>query len=240
MQRQTFRDRLQAAVTASLHLPLRTSDYRTVKAQLEPADLALYRSLLPAPLQVPARPRVMVEFAEVSPTWHEGILCIACRLGEVEGWHGLYWAIDSYYPCKFGRLVGYPKFLADRMTLTDRTDALLGEVVHDGRTDMCLEFQRDVDLREQAADIHGPADELPFFLQVPPGRGPALNRLTYSEIVSPAMTTTPGSALVRFAVGQRLAGLLPAEGARGPARLLERRGFGLGFLYSRRVRAPNR
>jgi hypothetical protein len=68
-----IRNFLQRAVTASLHLPMRTSDYRTIKAHLEPADLDRYAALLPAPLGMPEKPLLLVELAEVSCVMPGGI-----------------------------------------------------------------------------------------------------------------------------------------------------------------------
>lgn len=237
-------DTLQAACTAHLPLPVRASNWRAVKTYLEPGDAALYRRLLPHPLGMPAEPLVLIEFAEVSPTWHEGIVSIACRLGDVEGWHGLYWAIDSWFPYAFGLLVGYPKFMAERMTLLREGTRWSGTVVHGGRTELSVEGIAVDDAGWSSADherlrrLGGPASERPHFLQVPAGRGPWINRLTYTEAVRCPLTERTARVTVHADVDAPWSGLFPARGASGPGKLLETRGTGFGWLVSRRVGAP--
>ncbi len=231
---------LQVGVTTSLHLPVKTSDYRAIKVHLPPADLDLYRALLPAPLTMPDTPMLYIELSEVSPTWHEGILSIACRHRDAEGWHGLYWAIDSYYPCEFGRLVGYPKFMAERMALVQADQGWQGEVQHQGQQHLRVDYREDASASEAvaAAGIRSNAEERPWYLQVPPEKGPYINRMTYFEIASPTPDCTPGLAHVSFDGDPRFAGLFPPGGASGPAMLVEKLGGGFGMLRSLRMRAP--
>jgi len=234
-------DRLQARVTAHLPLPVRTSDWRAIKALLEPADIAAYAGLLPRALGMPSRPLVLIEFAEVSPTWHEGIVSVACRCGDTEGWHGLYWAIDSYFPYAFGRLVGYPKFMADGMTLTRATSGWRGDVVHAGRRALSVAFTpRDEagvpsDGASLLANIGGPAAERPYFLQVPAGRGPWLNQLAFTERVSCPMRERVGRVVVSVDVDEAWARLFAGGQGAGLAKALETTGTGFGWLTSRRV-----
>ncbi len=234
-------DSLQALCTAHLPLPVRASDWRAVKAYLEPEDLTVYRSLLPRPLAMPAQPLVLVEFAEVSPTWHEGIVSLACRAGDAEGWHGLYWAIDSWFPYAFGLLVGYPKFMADRMTLTRDDARWRGSVVHGGRTQLSLEGAAGDDAARSPAQeallaqLGGPATERPYFLQVPAGRGPWINRLTYTETISCPLEQRPCRVTLRCDSDEPWAALFPNGIATGAGKLLETRGSGFGWLTSQRV-----
>tara|TARA_R110002110_G_scaffold413729_1_gene641657 strand:- start:150906 stop:151688 length:783 start_codon:yes stop_codon:yes gene_type:complete len=234
-----IKEMLQVGVTTSLHLPVRTSDYRAIKAHIEPFDLDLYRTLLPEPLTMPGTPKLLFEISEVSPQWHEGILSIACCHGDKEGWHGLYWAIDSYFPCVFGRLYGYPKFMADSMTLSATDKGWLGLVEHKGKTHLRVDYHRLSKPDEAAGDIKSPSEEKPFFLQCPPERGPHINRLTQFDIKAPEVVYKPGTAHVTFDGDERYNGLLPPEGATGPAQIIEKIGWGFGFLYSRRMQRPS-
>ena len=234
-------DGLQAACTANLPLPVRASDWRAVKTYLQPQDLAAYRNLLPRPLDMPAQPLVLVELAEVSPTWHEGIVSIACRFGDTEGWHGLYWAIDSYFPYVFGLLVGYPKFMADRMTLVREGSRWRGDVLHRGRNQLSVECAADDDAARSASEeallsrLGGPATERPYFLQVPAGRGPWINRLTYTETIGRPLEQRPGRVTVRCDVDEPWAALFPDRVASGAGKLLATKGTGFGWLTARRV-----
>jgi hypothetical protein len=234
-------DGLQALCTANLPLPVRASDWRAVKAYLEPRDLAAYRTLLPSPLAMPEQPLVLIEFAEVSPTWHEGIVSVACRFGDTEGWHGLYWAIDSWFPYAFGLLVGYPKFMADRMTLAREDTRWRGDVVHGGRTQLSIECTADDDAARSPVEaallarLGGPATERPYFLQVPAGRGPWINRLTYRETVGRPLEQRAGRVVVRCDVDEPWAALFPEGTATGASKMLETHGTGFGWLTSQRV-----
>ncbi len=236
----SIREKLQIGVTTSLHLPVRTSDYRAIKVHVEPGDIGLYRACLPSPLSMPETPMLMFELSEVSPTWHEGILSIACRHGEQEGWHGLYWAIDSYFPCVFGRLYGYPKFMAQQMTLTREQQHWIGEVQHKGRLHLHIDYlpQAADGADDNSHSIKSPAEEKPWFLQVPREKGPRINRLTYFEVASPPVDYSPGRARVRFDGDPRFTGLMPPGDKSWPAQLIEKTGNGLGLLYSRRMHSP--
>ena len=89
-------------------------------AFLEPADLALYESLIHQPLQMPEQPQVCFYFLNVtlpSVIYLEGAVTIRVRMEGREGWHLLDLCVDRFLPW-IGNyfLSGYwKKFLADRL-----------------------------------------------------------------------------------------------------------------------------
>ena len=238
-----WRDRLQARLTAYFPMPVRMANWRGIKALVEPRDLATYATLLPQTLVMPAQPLILVEYAEVSPTWHEGIVSIGCRFGDDVGWHGVYWAIDSYFPYAFGRFVGYPKFRADRMTFRRDGSHAQGDVFHRGRHAFAVAFAPYAgDAPEADASLLSriglPAAELPHYLLVPADRGPWLNRLSHTEVVSRPPTVHEGRVTVQVDVDEPWAALFEGGRASGPGKLLATDGIGFGWLTARRVGWP--
>lgn len=236
-------DRLQARITANFPMPIRSPNWRGIKALWQPRDLETYAALLPRPLALPRQPLVLIEYAEVSPRWHEGIVSIACRFEDDEGWHGIYWAIDSTFPYAFGRLVGYPKFRADRMTFRRDGASAVGEVFHRGRHAFSVAFSpRDGEVAERDREllqrIGMPAGELPYYLLVPAGRGPWLNRLTYTQVVSCPAQACEGRVTVHVDADEPWTRLFAGGEAEAPGKLLETSGTAFGWLTSRRVGSP--
>ena len=133
------------------------------------------------------------------------------------GWHGVYWAIDSYFPCEFGRLVGYPKFRADRMTLDRRGRAV------DRRGDPRRSPPPHCRLRSGGRGRRPGIGDRPgggagrSSSRCHPVEGRSLNRLTYTELRTPPTDAVTGRARVAFAGDPRLAGLIPADGVEVPA-----------------------
>lgn len=220
-------------VLSTVPFPIASFDRRTIKAVIEPRDRDLYASLVPAPLTMPERPRLLVEFYRFTDKWHEASLSIACRYGNEDGWHGLYWPVDSYLPHKTGRLIGYPKSLVSAMRLSCTEQGCQGDVRHEGRAEMTLSFEP----RDGASSdpIGAPQHEHPYFMLVPPGEGPKLERVVYRNVHSAPRPERNGTVRVAFDVDARWRGLLPDSEASGPATLFAQDGMGLGFLLARAI-----
>jgi len=135
--------------------------------------------------------------------------------------------------------------MADRMTLSRDARGWRGEVMHGGRRALSVAFTPhgagDVaPPREESllALIAGPASERPYFLLVPAGRGPWLNRLGFSEVVSCEQRARTGRVTVDVEVDEPWVRLFAGGGAVGPAKVLETAGTGFGWLTSERVGLP--
>jgi hypothetical protein len=215
-------------------MPVVARDRWAVKCVVAPLDEGLYRALLPPPLRMPDEPRLLVDFVRFGPRWHESSISMACRHDGEDGWHGLYWAIDSRVPYRMGRLIGYPKVMVDRMDLVSAGDGVRGRARAAGRTVAQVDF----DAGDSVAGVDGvrdPAEERPFFMRVPPGEGPRLLRVVFRETHAPPTQATAGSAEIRFDVDAPWRGLVPDPGVVAPARLFTQSGRGVGFLIASRA-----
>lgn len=234
-----IKDYVHARLGANISFPLPLGHTRFIKAVFEPTNLALYEQLLAPGMRMPRTPRVQLEFLEATPGWREASFNLACRYGDQEGWLGLYWPIDSYLGYKLGRLVGYPKHLAQVMAFESDVHGAHAQVVHRGRTELALDFTRGSSASSTsqalAADIVGPERERPHFLQVPPGRGTSINRLTFHETKPLVTEFELGTVSLRVDVDAAWTALLPKDGMLESAKLIERTGRGFGWLIAKRV-----
>ncbi len=242
---QRWKDHWHAKLGAKVSFPLPLGHTHMIKAVFEPTNLTVYEKLLPAGLTMPSKPRVQVEFLHATPGWREASFNIACRHGDNEGWLGLYWPIDSYLGYKLGRLVGYPKHLAHSMSYTSDEKGVQAQVVHRGRTELRMEvtrqgiaFEREPEHereRKLAAEIVGPEGEQPHYLQVPPSRGPSINRLVFEEVRPLQTRAELCSVQLTFDLDAPFTALLPKDGRIAAAKIIERRGRGFGWLKARRM-----
>ena len=105
---------------------------RTIHLTCDPVDEKAYRRLLPDCFGMPDHPRVLVSvtsFGEVEPRpytpYCEAAVLVAARLGLMEGWHCLAMPVTSRVALWAGRLVGFPKELAE-VTLTEEGGTFSG------------------------------------------------------------------------------------------------------------------
>ena len=123
-------------------------EFHGIFTGVEPADLELYRELLPAEMEMPERPAVgvfIVDYVIVVPCPHipylEGTLGIRGIYNGEEGWHTVTMPLsnDAVAALFGGRSVGFPKYPAD-VTLTQSGDNWQGVVTHEGVVRMSLNF----------------------------------------------------------------------------------------------------
>lgn len=236
---QRLKDTWHQKTSASVSFPMPLGALRMVKVAFEPSSLPLYERLIPYGLSMPRTPRLQVELMLARPGWCEGSVSIACRHGDEDGWLGLYWPIDSWLGYKGGRWVGYPKHMAQRMRLWQEGELVRGEVFNRGRSEMTLTFRPGASSHEPsrklAEALVGPERERPVYLQVPPARGPSLNRLTFDEGKPLKTQLRPGTAHVSFDVDAPWVALIPQDGRSESATYIERSGRGLGWLIAKRI-----
>ena len=110
---------------------------------ISPADLDLYRSLLPAPLTMPEEPMVGVTLLDINPLgsslnrYQEGRVTIKAMCPDgVESWFVISIPVADLLVCYMGVVWGWPKYMADQMSLTrDRA-----EVIYEGEVRLSLDF----------------------------------------------------------------------------------------------------
>lgn len=91
---------------------------------IEPADMDLYRSYVPSPLAVPEHPEVCLIIADYDrgnslTRYQEGWVLVkaACPDGS-EGWLVVSMPVPTPIVCMMGLAWGFPKYIADEMTVT--------------------------------------------------------------------------------------------------------------------------
>jgi len=194
---------------------------RGITAAFAPADLTVYRSMLPEAFDLPESPLVIVTvvgYYEVSLPlipYGEGYVLLACRFRGRTGWYVVTMPVDDATACSSGRSLGFPKYVADRIELGQSDGVWRGRVAHQGREIMALTFTPSADAGPVDTSSTDPG--LPCFLHLPPAKGPLVNQVD-TRLFGPRRTvTTAGAATVQADPGEAWAGLLPAAGGPVPA-----------------------
>jgi hypothetical protein len=148
-----------------------------ISAVFEAKDARLYRELLPAPFEMPDRLLVhvaVVHYDEVTPAlvpYHEAYVMLRSRYRGETGLFPLTMPVDDVTANEGGRQIGFPKYVADRITLTEEKEVSRGEVVRQGVSVIEVVFTA-----SEAEPVTTSSDDpgLPCFTLVPPGKGPTV------------------------------------------------------------------
>ncbi len=187
---------------------------RDITAAFPPADLALYRSLLPESFDMPDQPLVAVIVADYYDVtlplvpYREGYVALQCKYQGRTGWHVLTMPVDDETANVGGRSIGFPKYVADQITLEEQGGGWMGRVVSEGRTVMEVAFTA----KGSAAPATGGQSPVAFQL-LPPGQGPTILEVDTVASGERRTVTTPGSATVSADAGEPWAGLLGPAGS---------------------------
>jgi hypothetical protein len=113
-----------------------------ISAIIEPTDLDLYRSFVYPPLLMPEKPEVGVslwDFNRLNPVtrFQEGRITVKvlCPDGE-ENWLVISVPVPNLLMCYMGVVWGWPKYVADEMTVTPTS----AEVIYEGEVRLSLEM----------------------------------------------------------------------------------------------------
>ena len=186
---------------------------RGITAAFAPADLGLYRSLLPESFDMPDQPLVavsVVDYYDVTlplKPYREGYVALQCKYQGRTGWHVVTMPVDDETSSAGGRSIGFPKYVADEITLEEQGGGWSGRVVHEGRTVMEIAF---IPTGSAAPAAEGGGSVV--FQLLPPGEGPAVYEVNTVTSGERRTMTTPGSATVRADAGEPWSGLLGPEG----------------------------
>jgi hypothetical protein len=203
-------------------------EFHGIYTMVEPADLELYRTLLPPPLEMPDKPLVslfVVDYTEVHPwpmtPYLEGALFLRCKYRGQEGWHCKTMPVTRWIPNREGRALGFPKYITKDVTLNPDSDNWKGEVKDKGKLKLSLEFSpgvtRELVPREAAILEAGPGKELadPVFLFVPPDKGSHFQKVEMVNVVKPVWSASPGMVRITIGPDEPWAGLV-APGTLSP------------------------
>lgn len=189
-----------------------------------PADPELYRALLPPQLDMPDQPQVAVFVAdyydiniplqEQYPSlglpnmvpYLEGAVLLQSEYHGRTGWHVITMPVDDDTANEGGRLIGFPKYVADEITLGEVDGGWEGRVVHEGRTVLGVSFTPMPGATPQEGSVEA---DLPLFQLIPPSEGPAVNEVNSVASVDSVRKSLPGTATIEADPQEEWAGLIP-------------------------------
>jgi hypothetical protein len=208
-----------------LALASKESNFRasqSIGAMASPEDRALYRELLPQQFGMPSEPLVwvcIIDNIEVGPwpltRYQLGFISLYCTYKGEEGWHPITMPENKWVPVWAGRTMGFPKYVADHVSLTSTGDSWRGEVAHKGASRLSLEFSPDrTDPPLWVREERHP-EERPTFNLKPPSKGPRVVavRGVVTEGAKPELDLTEGTVVVTIGPDEPGAGLLKPETA---------------------------
>jgi hypothetical protein len=214
-----------ASRTASQERQWAFRGQRGITAGFVATDLALYRSLLPAAFDMPATPLVavaVVNYYDVTlplTPYSEGYVVLQCQYQGRTGWYVLTMPVDDDVANAGGRALGFPKYIADEIDISEADGVWSGRVAYQGRDVMRVTFTPQPGARPAESTTTDPG--LPVFLLVPPGEGPQVNEVDINLFGEQRKVSTAGSATVEADPGEAWGGLLPPGGAAASATLDE-------------------
>ncbi len=200
-------------------------EYEGITVHLEPADLSLYRQLIPPPLEAPSHPIVtlyLVDFIRVANwplrRYQEWSVLLKCALAGEAGWFSLTMPVTSWLAMTGGRSIGFPKYVADEIAVEHRGETVFGRGKHRGVQQLELEFNPGLSrpLAEWEREL---MDDPSFFKSpqnfqlIPPGKGPRVLRIDLEHVVEPHWSPCPGMVRVKVDPSENWAGLVPPGAA---------------------------
>jgi hypothetical protein len=205
---------LQPKPTSPEERPWAFLGTRLIRTAFAPADLELYRSLLPQQFDMPDQPLVVMTIADYYDVtlplvpYREGYVLLQCEYQGRTGWYTYTMPVDDETANAGGRAIGFDKYVADEITLQEQDGVWTGRVVHEGRTVMEVTFTPDgVPVTET-----GGGEESVLFNLLPPGEGPRVTEVNSAPSGEQTTATTSGSATVKADAREPWAGLLDPRG----------------------------
>jgi hypothetical protein len=198
-------------------------EFEGVTTHLRPQDLSLYRQLLPPPLTLPKQPIVTLfaaDYIRVAPwpltRYQEWSVLLKCALSGVEGWFSLMMPVTKWLPMIGGRHIGFPKYVADEITVKHQGNAIVARAKHKGIQQLVLEFHPGL-TRRLAGWEKELMNDPSFFKEpegyqlVPPGKGPRVFRIALDHVVKPHWSPCPGMVKVQVDPSENWSALIPAR-----------------------------
>ena len=187
---------------------------RLIRTAFPPADLELYRSLLPKQFDMPDEPLVVMTVAYYYDVtlplvpYREGYVLLQCEYQGRTGWYTYTMPVDDETANTGGRAIGFNKYVADKITLEEQEGVWTGRVVHEGRTVMEITFHPE----GEPVEVTSAGEEVVLFNLLPPGEGPKVDEVNSVRSGDETTVTISGSATAKADAGEPWAGLLDPEG----------------------------
>jgi hypothetical protein len=120
-------------------------------------------------------------------------------------------------PLPGGRYLGFPKYVADEITLARSGESRAATAKHRGVEQLALDFKPGTTRQlapweRELAEDKAFFKEGDFYLLVPPGQGPRIRRISLDNVSEPTWSPEHGMIRVRVNPSQSWAGLIPNEG----------------------------
>jgi len=195
--------------------------FHGMETVIEPAEMGLYRSLLPDAVSMPAQPAVhiyVISFEQVAPwpfgPYLESSVALKCGYEGEEGWFVKTMPVTTWLANVGGRRVGFPKYVANEITLQTSPRCWTGEVKHKGVVQLRLEFTPGLPCEmtpwEQTAWQKNPFLGSAIYVLLPPDKGPALQKVFLDNVVPPTWgSSETGMVHVTINPTASWAGLIP-------------------------------
>ena len=190
---------------------------RSVSVIVEPADLALYRKLLPVPFTMPEHPLVsinVVDQLEVGPwpltPYQLGSVSLRCAHEGEEGWHPITMPETKWVAVWTGRTMGFPKYVADEIHLSPEETGWVGEVRHADELRLRLAFVPDASATDPRWKREGWSTGGPTLNLRPPGEGPEVKVVRSAEGAPGRSEEKPGYVRIELGADEAFADLIPA------------------------------
>jgi len=202
-------------------------DLQGIFTMVEPADLTLYRELLPEQFSMPDQPMVgifVIDYLDTEPwpvtltkplrPYLEASIFLRCIYKDQTGWYSLTMPVTTKAANIGGRRIGFPKYVADSIVLKPTDTGWIGTVVHQGKSPISLEFTAApfsdmgalVSIHDEFMKGQGDAElKGPVILLDPPGKGPKVR----ATPCSPPALALRETGMVRIVLEEPWNGLVP-------------------------------
>jgi hypothetical protein len=197
-------------------------EFEGLTTHFKPKDLPLYRKLLPRPFEVPGVPIVTIfaaDYLRVVPwpatRYQEWSVLLKSDWNGEEGWYSVTMGVTKWRAMA-GRYFGFPKYVADEITLTTKGEIRSAAVKSKGRMQLALEFSPGA-TRQLTPWESQLANDVSFFkgsvhLLVPPGRGPRAQKAMLRHVAEPKWSPEQGMIKIRVDPSESWVDLIPDEG----------------------------
>jgi len=196
-------------------------EFMGVNAIVEPKDSSLYERFLPKPFAMPNQLVMLIfvaDYIKVFPwpmtRYQEWAVLLKCMWSGKEGWYVVTMPVTKWVPMKGGRHLGFPKYIANEITLIKHGEGWKAQSKYKGVLQLSIEFTPGITRQLVQWEEEFLSDKSFFrgntYLLVPPGHGPKAQKVSLDHVVSPIWS--PELGMVHIGVDQSEAwkGLLPA------------------------------
>lgn len=179
----------------------------------------LYAKLLPEPFSMPETPKVMVvitnytdvaNYMGMSP-YQEGYVSLLCKYNGELGWHAITMPVTKWVPMKAGRAMGFPKYIADEITLNFSGNQWHGKVHHDGTDKLSLSFTENTSSKSSIPPQTENWLRMPVLQLLPSNEGFVVNRINTEQKIESSISEDAGFVFIKIDPKSPWAGLVSED-----------------------------